>query len=97
MPEAEHFEVALRLVIHGRVQGVAYRATTADMARQLALDGWVRNRLDGTVEAVIHGPRPTVDQFLAWARKGPPQARVTRIDSETCDPPEPGFEVLPTR
>ena len=69
-----------RLRIHGRVQGVWYRASTERQARALGLSGWVRNRVDGTVEAVAEGPRATVEQLVAWCHEGPPAARVTAVD-----------------
>lgn len=97
MPEADPAAVALRLVIHGLVQGVSYRASTADTARRLALHGWVRNRLGGSVEAVVYGPKAAVDLFVEWAWEGPPQARVTHIHTQLCEEPAAGFEVLPTR
>jgi acylphosphatase len=72
----------LRLVIHGRVQGVWYRESMRLKAEQLGITGWVRNREDGTVEAVVQGDHETVSAMLDWARVGPPQARVTRLDAE---------------
>jgi acylphosphatase len=71
---------ARHLMIHGKVQGVWYRAWTVETARGLGLVGWVRNRADGCVEAVIEGDSGTVDQFIALADRGPPAAQVTRID-----------------
>jgi acylphosphatase len=87
---------ARRLLIHGRVQGVAYRASAATEARRLGLDGWVRNRPDGTVEALVSGAAAAVASFIAWARRGPPQARVSRVEEFPADPPAPGFPILPT-
>lgn len=90
MPDAI---TALRLRIHGRVQGVSYRASAAAEARHLGLHGWVRNRRDGTVEALVAGSPEAVERFLAWARQGPPSARVSRVETEPADPPPPGFTV----
>ena len=72
--------VARHLVIHGRVQGVFYRGWTVETARALGLCGWVRNRRDGAVEAVVQGDGEAVEQFIALAREGPPAASVERID-----------------
>lgn len=85
------------LRIHGLVQGVGYRNALLAEALRLGLDGWVRNRADGTVEALIHGPAPALDALVAWARRGPPAARVSGVDLAPADaPPEPGFRRLPT-
>ncbi len=65
--------------IEGRVQGVWFRAWTAERARALGLDGWVRNRGDGSVEAVFSGPSEAVETMLGLCREGPPQARVDRV------------------
>jgi acylphosphatase len=64
------------------VQGVGFRAGAAHEARRLGLHGWVRNRLDGTVETVAEGPDGDVDAYLAWLRRGPSLAHVTGIDSQ---------------
>ncbi|MEQ8966897.1 MAG: acylphosphatase [Azospirillaceae bacterium] len=83
---------ALRLSIAGRVQGVAYRAWTVDRAVALGLDGWVRNRPDGTVEALAAGPPSAVDALVDACRDGPPAARVTTLDTEPAEDPGPvGF------
>jgi acylphosphatase len=77
----------VRAVISGRVQGVWYRAWTAGEADKLGLSGWVRNRADGTVEALICGPAEKVDLMLAKCRKGPPLARVDSITVEPAEAP----------
>lgn len=93
MPEAA--PIARHLLIHGRVQGVAYRASAAAEARRLGLDGWVRNRADGSVEAVVAGPEAAVARFIQWAQDGPPNARVTRVEILPAQSPAPGFPILP--
>ena len=71
--------IALQLVIRGRVQGVGYRMAMAEAAGALGVAGWVRNRRDGTVEALVQGDDAPVGELLAWCRRGPPGARVTAI------------------
>jgi len=74
--------------IEGRVQGVFYRASTMEEAQRLGLAGWVRNLPDGRVELVAQGPEDRIDELLKWCRKGPPGARVDRI--QVIEEPEPG-------
>ncbi len=62
--------VRARALITGRVQGVAYRYETQWAAERLGVSGWVRNRADGSVEAVFEGERPKVEEMLAWCREG---------------------------
>lgn len=69
-----------RVVIRGRVQGVGYRAWTEYTALDLGLEGWVRNRRNGTVEALFAGPADVVAAMLDACRHGPPGARVDAID-----------------
>jgi len=71
--------MAKHLLISGRVQGVGFRYSMAEEAERLGATGWVRNRRDGTVEAVIDGQSAAVEALLAWARRGPPSARVTEV------------------
>lgn len=71
---------SVRVTIEGWVQGVAYRAWTADQARALGLSGWVRNRRDGTVEALFAGPREAIEQMLARCAEGPAAARVETVN-----------------
>ncbi len=88
---------AVRARIRGRVQGVGYRYWTADQATALGLDGWVRNRADGSVEAVFAGDAEAVDEMLARCRSGPPLARVAAVEVAPEDGPvEPGFRMAPT-
>jgi acylphosphatase len=85
-------------VVRGRVQGVGFRASTAHEARRLGLDGWVRNRLEGTVEVLAAGEDRAVDDLVTWLRHGPRGAHVTGLD---VAPPAPtlaseelfGFEI----
>jgi acylphosphatase len=87
----------VRLRITGRVQGVWYRGWTVETARRLGLDGWVRNRADGSVEVLISGPEAAV-QAMIWAcRQGPPAARVDDIATTPGPAPESkGFRQLAT-
>jgi acylphosphatase len=88
---------ALRLRIAGRVQGVGYRAWLEREARSRGLRGWVRNRRDGSVEALAQGSPAALDALTMWARHGPPAARVADVDSSpgTEEAPE-RFEIRPT-
>ncbi len=89
--------MAKHLVIRGRVQGVGYRASMADEARRLGVTGWVRNRRDGAVEAVVGGDAAAVAAIIDWAKKGPPGARVTEVGvTETNDVGHTGFDWRPT-
>jgi len=86
-----------RLRIHGRVQGVWYRGWAVDTARELGIDGWVRNRRDGSVELLARGPEPALAALIARCREGPPAARVDRIDVEDSDEAVPSeFAGRPT-
>jgi acylphosphatase len=83
--------------ISGAVQMVWYRAWTVQEAEIRGLDGWVRNRRDGSVEALFCGPADAVDAMLAACREGPPEARVTDITTAPGEAPgTPGFIQLPT-
>ncbi|QEE42803.1 MULTISPECIES: acylphosphatase [unclassified Methylobacterium] len=84
------------VIVKGRVQGVSYRAWTQAEARALDLTGFVRNRADGSVEAVFCGAPDAVDRMIALCRSGPPHARVSEvIVQEGGDPPEThGFDIL---
>ena len=87
---------AKRLVIAGRVQGVGFRAWMAEQALALGLAGWVRNRVDGTVEALIAGDVAAVEEMARLCRRGPRMAEVVSIDEELADPPDhPGFHQGP--
>ena len=92
---------ATRLVIHGRVQGVGYRAWFANQARGRGLSGWVRNRRTGSVEALLLAEAAALAELIAASRIGPPAAHVTEIEiveiaSGAAGEPGIGFEVRPT-
>jgi acylphosphatase len=72
----------LHLRIVGLVQGVGYRYALQHEAARLGLTGWVRNRRDGSVEAIAQGPQAALDSLAAWARRGPPSARVSGVTGE---------------
>lgn len=69
------------VTVSGRVQGVFFRANTAEMANGLGLKGWVKNNYDGTVEAVFQGEEDIVNKAVSWCHKGPPSAMVTGLKS----------------
>jgi acylphosphatase len=81
-------QARVHCIVHGRVQGVSFRANTQHQARRLALTGWVRNCSDGTVEFVAEGERAQVQQLVTWCQHGPPGARVTRLEVEWEAPGE---------
>jgi acylphosphatase len=92
-----------RVVIRGRVQGVGYRAWVEHHAKRLGLQGWVRNRRDGSVEAMFAGAKDIVTSMVASCRNGPPSARVIDVAEEAASADELGlprsgeaFSVLPT-
>ncbi len=88
---------AKRLVIAGRVQGVGYRDWMTGEARRLGIDGWVRNRADGAVEALIAGDADAVEELARLCRRGPRAAVVASIMDELAEPPDqPGFRALPS-
>ncbi|HUQ53402.1 MAG TPA: acylphosphatase [Gammaproteobacteria bacterium] len=73
---------AIRCVVAGRVQGVYYRAATAEQATRLQLDGWVKNLADGRVEVVAAGSQPAIAELAGWLWQGPPAARVEAVHLE---------------
>ncbi|WP_420474811.1 acylphosphatase [Noviherbaspirillum sp. ST9] len=91
--------MATHLRIVGLVQGVGYRASFEAQARALQLSGWVRNRADGSVEAMIQGAPDAVEKIIAWSRRGPTSAKVKEVvvsdtDDATLSPGR--FDVRPT-
>jgi acylphosphatase len=83
---------ARRVLIRGRVQGVGYRDWMLREATRLGVQGWVRNRADGAVEALVDGEEAAVQALLSACRRGPLLARVEEITEEFAEPPEgPGF------
>ncbi len=89
--------MAVRLRIHGRVQGVWYRGWLVEQAPLHGVDGWVRNRADGTVEAVLAGEPSAVRAVIERCRAGPTLARVERIDEmPAAETPPPGFVQRPS-
>lgn len=89
--------MAVRVRIEGRVQGVWFRSWTAQEATARGLGGWVRNRADGTVEALFAGPAPSVDGMVEACRQGPPSAVVTEVAVKpAAEIPQAGFRQLAT-
>lgn len=90
--------ISERLTVRGRVQGVGYRDALQDEALRRGVAGWVRNRRDGSVEALLQGPPEAVAGLVAWARRGPPAARVSEVRVQTAadEPAQTGFERRPT-
>src|SRR6187399_2837472 len=87
----------VHVLIQGRMQGVGFRYWTEATASRLDLSGWVRNRRDGSVEAVFSGPADAVAEMLELCPQGPPSSRVDRIDIAEQDDPSPaGFDIMPT-
>jgi acylphosphatase len=86
-----------RLIISGRVQGIGYRAWMVEKARELGVSGWVRNRIDGSVEALVAGDTAAVEELLRLCRRGPRLAVVVTIEEDLADPPEQfGFRQVPS-
>ena len=87
------------MIVHikGFVQGVGFRDFLSMSAQHHKLDGWVRNRNDGSVEALVSGPTKAVEGLVASAMKGPPGARVGHVDLHNSEPPdEKGFQRRPS-
>lgn len=82
MSDGSEGHIARRIHIKGKVQGVWYRGWTVEQAQALGLDGWVRNRIDGSVEAVAAGPADKVGVLIARCHEGPSAARVDRVTVE---------------
>ncbi|HTQ14657.1 MAG TPA: acylphosphatase [Rhizomicrobium sp.] len=87
----------LRLRIEGSVQAVGYRNFVIAEANRLGIDGWVRNRADGTVEALVSGPTPAVEVIVAACMRGPQGSRVHNVELHNAEPPEEkGFRRRPS-
>lgn len=86
--------VARHVYVKGRVQGVAFRWYAQERANQLGVSGWIRNLDDGRVEVWVEGEQDSVEQMLAWLRRGPPSARVEGLEVSEREPENlPAFEV----
>jgi acylphosphatase len=105
MTQFLEYQLAQRLRITGIVQGVGYRAALCRRAQSLQLSGWVRNRLDGSVEAIVSGAADALADIVAWARRGPQGAQVREVLIEEIDDSEATgvtdlargrFDILPT-
>lgn len=89
--------LCVHATIHGHVQGVSYRSWTEKHAIQRGLTGWVRNRTDGTVEALFCGAETAVEEMMLACERGPLRAKVTRVERKMPDiPPPTDFKVLAT-
>ena len=88
--------VTKHLIITGRVQGVAFRFYAQRKARELGVTGWVRNRRDGGVEAMVQGSASAVESMIAWARRGPPSAVVADVRVTDASGDFATFETRPT-
>ena len=89
-------DITRHLLVVGHVQGVGFRYAAERQAAALGIRGWVRNRSDGTVEAVIQGAPDAVAKMIAWARNGPRHACVERVEVEPAEGTFERFEVRPT-
>ena len=88
--------ITVRVIVSGRVQGVSFRAIMMERALRHHVDGWVRNKADGSVEALLQGERESVKAVVEWARIGPPRASVSSVREQelTAHPREAGFRIL---
>lgn len=82
-------ERRVQVVISGRVQGVGFRASCRHQAIQLGVTGWVRNRWDNSVEALIEGSEAAVDAMIRWCQRGPRAAEVTGVQVIEAPPAQP--------
>ena len=92
------YMITQRLRVRGRVQGVGYRYALRHEAKRRGVAGWVRNRTDGSVEALLQGPAERVAEIVAWARSGPPASSVDDVEVAAADsePTHAGFELRPS-
>ncbi len=89
-------KVTRRLVIRGRVQGVWFRESMRIEAGRLGVAGWVRNRMDGSVEAIVQGSAEAVEAITRWSRRGPEAAHVTGVEVSEAAGDYARFEKRPT-
>lgn len=83
-----------RFTVSGQVQGVGFRYSALAQARRLGLTGWIGNRADGVVEGLASGAQDKLEQFRTWLQRGPPAARVQRVEWQASDEPAgAGFEI----
>ena len=88
---------SLRVHVHGFLQGIGFRDFLTTVAQHQKLDGWVRNRSDGSVEALVSGPTKAVETFVSFATTGPAGAKVSAVDLHNSEPPaEKGFIRIPS-
>ncbi|OAB60105.1 hypothetical protein AY600_10945 [Phormidium willei BDU 130791] len=88
---------AIRVMISGRVQGVGFRYSTQQQALQLGVSGWVRNRRNGTVEALFEGDPTRVQDAVAWCHQGPAAAQIQTVETYRDNPQQfSDFEIWPT-
>ena len=88
--------IAKHLIITGRVQGVGFRMYMERVAQELGVTGWVRNRRDGSVEAMVAGAPEAVDKIIAWTRRGPGSAVVAEVGITEGSGSYASFDTLPT-
>ena len=88
----------VHLVISGRVQGVYFRQSSLEFARAIGMDGWVRNRPDGTVELVAQGASKGIERLVKWCHGGPAAAKVMSVERTDAEPVSlpAGFHIRPT-
>ena len=79
MATAQVDPLSVRVLIFGQVQGVGYRASTVQQAKQLVIQGWVSNRADGSVEAIFEGEKTAVEKMIQWCHRGPAAASVEEV------------------
>jgi acylphosphatase len=97
MSDDDNDLTTLRLRIEGFVQAVGYRHFAIEEAKKLGIDGWIRNRSDGTVEAVVSASTKTVEQFVQACMRGPAGSRVANVELGPAEPPEEkGFRRRPS-
>jgi acylphosphatase len=83
------------LIIKGKVQGVFFRASARDVAREVGVTGWVKNMPDGSVEILVSGNEERVEKFIEWCRKGPRNAEVSEvIINESREKPLSEFRII---